>query len=408
LNGASLHDRIPSLSPQTRSSQPFFAPIQTASVSSADRITVRTPLRFPIAAKFAVMLAVLVAAVIAVGFTGLRGLSNLNNHVNSLYKDHIVTLERTTAFATDTATAAKLAFQIIVSNSALEIAHLEDQLTNEIVPRVNSDLEGLRAAHALDSPAERAKVSQESESWTRFLALRSGKPLDSVAQSDSAGGHDNVLAGRVRAIFEPIERDAQQQTSLETSESAVLAAQAQTRYHDSRNLVLLIVGIAIVLAGGVVALLIRAVVPRIRRYSNFALRVEEGEATSGVAVSGRDELSELGTALNEMVKKRVSERTREDLQAEFAEVMQLTQTEEEAYKPPQAPDRAPDPEQQRSHAEPQQQRRPPRGNHGARQRLTAGRPTGQRQTALVSGGALCPYTHRATRWPPPDLVRGVR
>jgi Four helix bundle sensory module for signal transduction len=114
----------------------------------------RTPLRFPIAAKFAVMLAVLVAAVIAVGFTGLRGLSNLNNHVNSLYKDHIVTLERTTAFATDTATAAKLAFQIIVSNSALEIAHLEDQLTNEIVPRVNSDLDASRvqAKGALREP----------------------------------------------------------------------------------------------------------------------------------------------------------------------------------------------------------------------------------------------------------------
>jgi diguanylate cyclase (GGDEF)-like protein len=288
------------------------------------------PRRFPIAAKFAVMLSVLVAALIAVGFTGLRGLSNLNNHVNGLYR-HVVTLQRTTAFATDTATAAKVAFQIIVSNSALDIAHLEDQLTNEIVPRVNIDLEGLRAAHALDAPAARAKVSQESESWTRFLALRSSKPLDSVAQSDSAGGHDNVLANRVRAIFEPIERDARQQTSLETSESTVLAAQAQAQHHSSRNLVLLIAVIAVVLGGGVVALLIRAVVPRIRRYSNFALRVAGGEATSSVVVSGRDELSELGVALNEMVKKRVTERTRGDLQAEFAEIMQLTETEDEAH-----------------------------------------------------------------------------
>jgi diguanylate cyclase (GGDEF)-like protein len=50
-----------------------------------------------------------------------------------------------------------------------------------------------------------------------------------------------------------------------------------------------------------------------------------------VVVSGRDELSELGIALNEMVKRRVTERTREELQAEFAEVMQLTETEDEAH-----------------------------------------------------------------------------
>jgi hypothetical protein len=77
----------------------------------------------------------------------MRGLSNLNDNVKGL-QEHVVTLERTTAFATDTATAAKLTFH----------------------------LEALRAAHAQDAPAERAKVSRESESWNRFLALRNGKP----------------------------------------------------------------------------------------------------------------------------------------------------------------------------------------------------------------------------------------
>jgi diguanylate cyclase (GGDEF)-like protein len=290
----------------------------------------RGPTRFPIAAKFAVILAVLVAALLAVGYTGLRGLSNLDNHVKGL-QEHVVTLERTTAFATDTATAAKVAYQIIVSNSALEIAHLEDELGTVLVPSVNRDLEALRAAHAQDLPAERAKVAQESDAWARFLALRSAKPLDS-AKADQSPGHDNALAAQLRAFFEPIERGAQQQTSVERSESADLAARAKASYHTSRDLVVLIAVIAIVLGGGVVALLIRAVVPRIRRYSNFALHVAGGEATNGVVVSGHDELSELGIALNEMVNKRVTERTREDLQAEFAEIMQLTETEEEAHQ----------------------------------------------------------------------------
>jgi diguanylate cyclase (GGDEF)-like protein len=50
-----------------------------------------------------------------------------------------------------------------------------------------------------------------------------------------------------------------------------------------------------------------------------------------VAVTGSDELSELGLALNEMVERRISEQTREGAQTEFAEVMQLTETEEEAH-----------------------------------------------------------------------------
>jgi hypothetical protein len=45
----------------------------------------RPSLRFPIAAKFAVMLAVLVAALFAVGVAGLSGLSNLNGEVKRLY-----------------------------------------------------------------------------------------------------------------------------------------------------------------------------------------------------------------------------------------------------------------------------------------------------------------------------------
>lgn len=291
----------------------------------------RPSLRFPIAAKFAVMLAVLVAALFAVGIAGLGGLSNLNGEVKRLYGDHIVTLERTTALATDASTAQKVALQIIVANSPLAIAHREDELGTVIVPRVNADIETLRAAHAKDDLAERGAVEQVARSWGRFLALRNGRPLDAVVTAGSSLQHDNALAARVRRIFDPIEREAARQTRLETSQSAVLAKHAQRTFDSSRALVLLIAIIAIIVGGAVVALLIRAVVPRVRRYSNFALRVAAGEAERSVDVSGRDELSELGDALNEMVKRRILERTREDLQAEFAEVMQLTETEEEAH-----------------------------------------------------------------------------
>jgi diguanylate cyclase (GGDEF)-like protein len=291
----------------------------------------RPSLRFPIGAKFAVMLVVLVGALFAVGVAGLSGLSNLNGEVKRLYGDHILTLERTTALATDTGTAEKVALQIIVSDNALGIAHLEDELSTVIAPRVKADIQALRAVHARDDPAERAEVEQLARAWQRFLALRDGKPLDTVVAAGVSLHHDNALAARIRGIFDPIERGAARQTQLETAQSALLAKHAQGTFDDSRTLVVLIAIIATILGGAVVALLTRAVVPRVRSYSNFASRVAAGEAETSVAVKGRDELAELGTALNEMVERRIVERTREDLQAEFAEVMQLTETEEEAH-----------------------------------------------------------------------------
>lgn len=286
---------------------------------------------FPIAAKFAVMLAVLVAALFAVGFAGLRGLADLNDHVNGLYRDHIVTLQRTAALADDTSRAAEVALQIIASNDPTDIARLREELDTVIVPQVDADIEALRAAHAADSLAERAKVQRVAGLWASFLSLRRGETLDAVVAGPSAVQHDSALAQRVRAIFGPIEGLTAQQTSLETTQAAASAGQAQASYHSSDALLLLIGIVSILIGAAVVALLTRAVVPRIRQYSDFASRVAAGEANSAVAVTGSDELSELGRALNEMVERRISEQTREGAQTEFAEVMQLTETEEEAH-----------------------------------------------------------------------------
>jgi diguanylate cyclase (GGDEF)-like protein len=290
----------------------------------------RARVGFPIAAKFAVMLAVLVAALLAVGLAGLSGLANLNSHVKSLYGDHILTLQRTTAVANDAGRAARISLEIIASDSRTDEEGLEAEL-NAAVARVNPDIEALRLAHAGDTPSERAKVEQIAGLWASFLALRTGGRLSSVATGTAAVRLNSALAGRVRAIFDPIEQLTAEQTSLETTQAAQLAKQAQMTDDSSRTLLLVIAIVASLIGTAVVALLIRAVVPRVRRYSDFALRVAAGEATTSVAVTGNDELSELGAALNEMVERRVSEQTREEAQAEFAEVMQLTETEEEAH-----------------------------------------------------------------------------
>jgi diguanylate cyclase (GGDEF)-like protein len=292
---------------------------------------VSSRVRFPIAAKFAVMLAVLAAALLAVGIAGLRGLTDLHKQVNDLYGDHIVTLQRTAALADDTSRAAKVALQIIVSNDRADVDRLEGELDSVIVPQVDADIATLRSAHARDPASERTKIEQVASLWARFLSLRHGGAINAPLTGSSALSHDNALALQVRTIVDPIERLTAQQTTLETSQAAILAGQAQRVFEQSRTLLVLIGLIAILAGSTVMVLLIGAVVPRVRRYSDFASRVANGEASRGVTVSGADELSELGLALNALVERRISERTREGAHAEFAEMMQLTESEEEAH-----------------------------------------------------------------------------
>ncbi len=286
-------------------------------------------MKFPIATKFAVVLVVLAGALFAVGFAGLRGLSDLNSQVKGLYDDHIVTLQRTASLVNDSDKALALALGIIASNDEGDIDRQERELVTSVVPQVNQDLSTLRALHAGDPAAERAEITQAEQSWARFVALLARGPLDRATSVSAA--HDAVLAVEVRSIFAPIETVTRHQTQLEIAQSAALAKQARATYGNSQTLVLVIGSIALLVGAAVVALLIRLVVPRIRRYSRFASRVVAGEADTVVLVSGNDELSELGLALNEMVKRRSEERSRDGAQSEFAEVMQLTENEEEAH-----------------------------------------------------------------------------
>jgi diguanylate cyclase (GGDEF)-like protein len=74
------------------------------------------------------------------------------------------------------------------------------------------------------------------------------------------------------------------------------------------------------------------VVPRARDYSRFAAQVAKGSTGARVEPAGRDELTDLGVRLNEMVSHRESEQRRIDQQAEFSEAMQITESEREGYE----------------------------------------------------------------------------
>ena len=77
--------------------------------------------------------------------------------------------------------------------------------------------------------------------------------------------------------------------------------------------------------------LIRNLVPRLRSYSGFAGRVADGQLGERLTPRGGDEVAQLGQALDLMVGRREEQRAYEEAQAEFADAMQLSETESEAH-----------------------------------------------------------------------------
>ena len=288
-------------------------------------------MRFPIAAKFAVMLVVLVVGVLAVGFAGVRGLENLRGETSDLYQNHTKLLARTAALGSDVDSAESLALRIISANDARTITPVEDHLNAVVVPQFNADLQALRSAMVDDPAVEHAKLTQVAGLWSRLILLQRPGVLATVGDGPAAQRHDQAVARQVQAIVSPITRQIDSLINLDVSQAADAAAQAQATYHNSRTRMLVTGLVAILLGSALIGFLVRAIVPRVRRYSGFATRVATGDARDRVTVTGNDELTDLGAALNEMVTRRAGQRAREVTQAEFAEVMQLTETETEAH-----------------------------------------------------------------------------
>lgn len=288
-------------------------------------------LRFSIAAKFVVMQVVLVAGVLAVGFAGVRGLENLRGETTDLYQNHTRLLIRTAALRNDVDQAATVALQINSSNDRSAIRRLEDQMNTAIVPRFDADLQALRSADVDDPTVERAKLTEVAGLWSRFVRLQGPGVLAAVGVSPAAQHHDQAVAAQVQAIIGPIIQRIDSLVNLDVSQAAGAAAEAQATYHNSRTQVLVTGLLTVLLGSALIGFVARTIVPRVRRYSSFATRVATDNAKDRVTVTGNDELTDLGAALNEMVTRRAEQRARELTQAEFSEVMQLTETETEAH-----------------------------------------------------------------------------
>jgi diguanylate cyclase (GGDEF)-like protein len=289
------------------------------------------PLRLRVAPKFFVVLAVLLPAIAALAWIGLRGLADLKADVDRLYEDNIVPSPLTSRVAADLHRSAELTLELLVTSDRARARELEQSLGASVMPRLQAEIGEMRKAHAPDPAYERALVERIAHDWDAFQTLHANNRLAAPGLVRGAERRGDLLARRVEQIFGNASAQVDAMVVLESSQAKDAVGRAARTYSASRALMLETAAAIMLAVAGVVMLLIRSVVPRVRAYSGFAARVAGGQLDQRLRPHGHDELSDLGTTLNELVDRRRAERDYEEAQAELTLGLQVTESEEEAH-----------------------------------------------------------------------------
>jgi diguanylate cyclase (GGDEF)-like protein len=271
-------------------------------------------------------LAGLLAATVMVSLVAMAGLGALNARTQRLYDHNILTTQATAELQATLDDAAETALQLLLLEREADRVRLETSLRSQIVPAVDEQIATLRQTYAGDPDVDPARLERLSDGWADFRRLvQSGLDPRDEAQ-------EQAMTRQAVAIIDPVTTEVANLVATEVEHARESQEEAGATYQATRWRVVGIAATAALVWLVISLLLIRNLVPRVRAYSRFAAGVADGQPDGQLTVHGTDELAELGHTLNEMVRRRSQERRYGETQAEFADTMQLSETEPEAHQ----------------------------------------------------------------------------
>lgn len=275
------------------------------------------------------MLTVLVAAISLMGFLGFTALSDISDSAPGLEQAGI----EGTRTATTRAQIAGLqsAIQLQVTSDDPRLAAQNRAAVEAAIARLELRLS--EKAHAAGNHPIDRSVTAEQQRGLRQLVdrWRSGALEVRRGRSNSSGAPESAAALRVQRLVAPMLRASDALAKHDSDQAEDAAAHAPAVYAKTRNLMIVDFTATMLLAIALFFWLIRSIVPRARRYSRFAAEVAAGNPVGHLDPAGGDELSDLGHSLDDMVARHERERDYQRTQGEFADVMQASESEEEAH-----------------------------------------------------------------------------
>jgi diguanylate cyclase (GGDEF)-like protein len=264
--------------------------------------------------KFVAAITVVVLGLAAVAAIATAGLNALQRDIDMLVGADIAAVRGVNDLVTALFEAERAALEVAGQRSN---GRLDVTLDQVLLPRVRQQLRTVDALTAGD-PGAADRLGEIRTDLDTYVALRRielAEPRDQVAR-----------------LFQRMTASAQELRSSESARVRASGAAAMSTFQTTRVRLLAATVVFALVTIVIVGLLLRDLLRRIRRYGRYARAVAAGRPVEPLAVTGVDELSDLGLTLVHMVDRTQLARQREADQAEFADTLQVTATEDEAHE----------------------------------------------------------------------------
>jgi diguanylate cyclase (GGDEF)-like protein len=279
---------------------------------------------FRVGGKFFLAVGVLLLAVMGVAVAAEVSLTQTKRQADQLFSDHLRTTQRTADLVNVLDDVEKAALRRAQTQEPARQVALDTELDLVLIPLVHRTLNSVRDMDS-DDPLELRKLDLIQAGFEQYLQLRGAAPAQAQPMVSSSADRIGDLFERITPLADALRLD-------ETRLAAQNKKRADHLYRSAQVVLGAGVGISLLLGLAVAMLLRRDLVPRIRRYAQFATRIAAGEPTDILPTAGRDELADLGRALNAMVAQREIRQAQDLGQAEFVDTLQVSSTEEEAHQ----------------------------------------------------------------------------
>ncbi len=285
--------------------------------------------RLGVRGKFVTAVGVLVLAVLVVSAVAISGLSTMARQSDTLFTKNMATAQHSADLVAATLTVHKTALYQLASTDSKTADELTNELNVNLMPAVYAAVSELQT-DSLNDPGTNAAIMQIQAALRKYLLLHTTyeKVHEVGASADAKSDLADLTDTRLGEVV-----DLAKALNAEENRQALVNKRAfDTTYQATQKLLAGSVVGALLLGLVVTLSLSRNLLPRIRQYSSFATDVAADRPTVPLVPRSHDELTVLGSALNDMVDQRTTASLEQRWQTEFVETLQVTNGEEEAHE----------------------------------------------------------------------------
>lgn len=287
--------------------------------------------RIPLGLKIGALIGSFFVGITLVGLAGWAGVRSVAASNEDLYEHEFRAALLLNNLNIHFVEAKALAFALISTDDPARQTELFANLNNDLIPHIEADLARLQSVAAADPDLlEESDVESLRGEWRDFTAFLSS-PDVRLLGGEQRKDASNALIARAEEQFKGVSVSAEALVQRANEVAADdYAAGRREATASSRRLAL--TGLITMLITAALSLrLHRDVVGRTKQYSTFAAAVASGTASAQVTPRGRDEITELGHALNRLVEQQSQARQAHERRVTFSNALQLVADEDEAH-----------------------------------------------------------------------------